>query len=89
MNNKIGEAFGHKDDHEDWVYLIFSGRDESDNTQTPYESNSKEEPIFKNIVKIDSNTLKIKDDLSCFYISLFLAFTLNDLIIFIFCIIPG
>ena len=81
------EEFDAKDDLENCVYPIFGRKDESNNTPTPYENNSKEEPISKRIVKIDSNTLKIKEDLSCFYISLFLAFTLNDLIIFIFCII--
>jgi len=77
------EEFNAKDDLENCVYPIFGRKDESNNTPTPYENNSKEEPISKRIVKIDSNTLKIKEDLSCFYISLFLAFTLNDNYIYI------
>ena len=83
------ETFDVKDDLKDVVYPLFGRKDESNNTPTPYEKNSKEEKEFKQIVKIDSKTFKIKDYNSCVFIFLFWLFVLIDLIASIMTIIES
>ena len=52
------ETINVKDELEGCVYPVLGQNDSFNNTPTPYEINTKE--LAKTLIKIDSNTYKIK-----------------------------
>ena len=79
------ETINVKDELEGCVYPVLGQNDSFNNTPTPYEINTKE--LAKTLIKIDSNTYKIKEPDCCIFISIFWFLTVIDLFVTISCLV--